>query len=491
MPIYDRIFYKRLALDIRLGVGGDMKLTLSYKAEVFHDRATARLFQLTVDKYNEVITYLIQIIQTHWDELKQLKTTNHRLTRIEKLTHTTKTNPTPKYSDFDTKFNQLPSYLRRDAIHAALGAYSSYTSLTQNWINGGKQGKPPTLTLKRNQTPSFYKGNMHRISDKTFQSIQLKLFNGKAWGWYTISIKSQDAKYIQKKNELLNTRILAPTLVRKGKWKWDLRFAFEIESDLTDATIFEERICSVDLGVNTDATCCVMESDGTIVARRFIDHKAEKTVMYHLLGKLRKSQSQGAKKIKKKWARINRCNDNLTKQVVAAIIDFAVEYSCTSIVCEFLDIKGKIKGSRKYKLKQWRKRDIYHHLYDQAHLWGMRIHQVCAWGTSRLAFDGSGRVQRGKYIVGDDGNSLGYSYSWVRFASGKLYHADLNACYNIGARYFVREIIKALGVIQESDRLADVLGGSGRSSHTLSSLINLNTVLKDRKAFEALTATVV
>ena len=32
------------------------------------------------------------------------------------------------------------------------------------------------------------------------------------------------------------------------------------------------------------------------------------------------------------------------------------------------------------------------------------------------------------------------------FRSGKQYNADLNASYNIGARYFIREITKPLSV---------------------------------------------
>jgi hypothetical protein len=41
------------------------------------------------------------------------------------------------------------------------------------------------------------------------------------------------------------------------------------------------------------------------------------------------------------------------------------------------------------------------------------------------AFDGSGRVRRSKH-----------NYSLARFSTGKQYNADLNAAYNIGARYW-------------------------------------------------------
>ena len=48
-------------------------------------------------------------------------------------------------------------------------------------------------------------------------------------------------------------------------------------------------------------------------------------------------------------------------------------------------------------------------------------------GTSEYAYDGSGRVKRD-----------GRNWSWVTFATGKRYNADLNACYNIAARFFAK-----------------------------------------------------
>ena len=44
-----------------------------------------------------------------------------------------------------------------------------------------------------------------------------------------------------------------------------------------------ERICSVDLGINTDATCSIIRHDGTVTAREFINHAGEKDHMYRLL----------------------------------------------------------------------------------------------------------------------------------------------------------------------------------------------------------------
>ena len=73
----------------------------------------------------------------------------------------------------------------------------------------------------------------------------------------------------------------------------------------------------------------------------------------------------------------------------------------------------------------------------KAHLNCIHVSHVCAWNTSRLAFDGSGKVKRGIEMDGQRPN-----YSLCQFTSGKIYNCDLSASYNIGARYFVRKMLE-------------------------------------------------
>ena len=70
-----------------------------------------------------------------------------------------------------------------------------------------------------------------------------------------------------------------------------------------------------------------------------------------------------------------------------------------------------------------------------------------------------------------------YNYSICVFTTGKTYHADLNASYNIGARYLIREIIKSLPETAGLEVLAKVPEASKRSTCTLSTLFKLNAVL--------------
>ena len=94
-----------------------------------------------------------------------------------------------------------------------------------------------------------------------------------------------------------------------------------------------------------------------------------------------------------------------------------------------MDVGGKKRGSKKQKLHHWKCRDVQAIVTDKAHRLGIRMSRICAWGTFALAYDGSGKVVRDKM-----------NYSICTFANGKRYHCDLLATYNIGARYFIREL---------------------------------------------------
>ena len=104
-------------------------------------------------------------------------------------------------------------------------------------------------------------------------------------------------------------------------------------------------------------------------------------------------------------------------------------------VFEYLDTKHKKSGTRKQRLQLWNHQYIQNLVTHKAHLLGIRISRICAKNTSRLAFDGSRLVLRGK----DAGFN---TYELCKFQSGKVYNCDLSASYNIGARYFIREIEK-------------------------------------------------
>ena len=131
-----------------------------------------------------------------------------------------------------------------------------------------------------------------------------------------------------------------------------------------------------------------------------------------------------------------------------------------------LDFKGKNIVKRAHF---WRYKRIYKVLSHKAHQYGLRVARVNARYTSRLAFDGSGWSKRGREVTPE------MPYSMMQFVSGKIYNADLNASYNIGARYFIRHLLKTVTVTQRLALEAKVPQVAKRSTCTLSHLINLRS----------------
>ena len=139
------------------------------------------------------------------------------------------------------------------------------------------------------------------------------------------------------------------------------------------------------------------------------------------------------------WAYARRLNEEIARKTAGAIVEFARENKADVIVFEHLEMKGRIRGKSRQKLHMWKKQTVQKVTEHQAHRLGMRISRVCAWKTSALAFDGSGKVVR------DPRN-----HSLAVFQNGKQYNCDLSASYNIGARYFIREILKPVPATERS-----------------------------------------
>lgn len=257
----------------------------------------------------------------------------------------------------------------------------------------------------------------------------------------------------------------SPVLQRRNG-HYEIRITYEKTISLpTDDEIGQGPVLGVDLGTNSDAVCTAMLPDGTVIAREFINFAEEKDHLYTVLGRTRKlaRENGGRKASSAEWKYARRLNAELADKIASAIVDFAARTGCNVIVFEHLDFRGKKRsGSKAQKLSMWRKNDIQHRAEYKAHFGGMRISHVCAWGTSRLAFDGSGTVTRDKN-----------NHALATFKTGKRYNADLSASYNIAARYWIRFLLKPLPVTVRSALSAKVPEVSRRTSCTLSTLRSL------------------
>lgn len=436
-----------------------MRIYTTYSVKIKHYN---HIFKDTVAIYRRAVDYLIAVCIDKWDIVVTFKGQS-RLTYIESLVHATKDNPSPEY-DFDLRFYKMPSYMRRGAINEAIGKVSSYKSNLANWIEN-PVGKEPSYPKAGYVFPSMYRTVMYNQTDD--YAAQIKVYVRNTWDWITVDLRKSDMNYINR--HCKNRKQCAPTLQKRGK-EWFLDFPFEESTTLKEVSIYDNTIVSVDLGINTAATISVMRSDGTILGRYFCKLPKETDHLMHSINRIKKAQQHGNYKTPRLWAKAKGINHGIASKTANYVMDIAVLYNADTIVFEHLDKNGKVRGSKKQKLKMWRSQEVQSIVTNKAHRLGMRISHICAWGTSKYAYDGSGIVLRGK--------AGGFNtYELCKFQNDKIYNCDLSASYNIGARYFIREILKSL---DESSRLAieaKVPQSAKRSTCTFSTLISLNAEL--------------
>ena len=164
-----------------------MRSVLSYAVEI---RPLDFQIRDTVTIYRDAVSFLIDIVEKVWTGLSKLDGSLRRVNATEHLIHTTKKN-LAKYPDFDIRFYKFPSYLRRGAISAAIGSVSSYHSNYQRWMDKGKNGNPPKLTLERDLCPCFYRGDMFK-GDLDSDEACIKVFVHNDWIWRPIRLKHTD-----------------------------------------------------------------------------------------------------------------------------------------------------------------------------------------------------------------------------------------------------------------------------------------------------------
>ena len=435
-----------------------MRITSSYKMKLTGD---LKALENSIHIYRNAIHFVIPIVDAHWNEMKDFEYSNQRMMYVESLVHSTSKNKA-QY-DFDEKFPKFPSYLRRAVLNLALGIVSSYHSNLANWEKEPK-GQVPQLSLTHYAYPAYYKKNLFRNFDPVKQTIELKVFKNGDWVFEVYQLKTSDCRYYQ--TYLTSKKQNVPILQKKGRRFYAI-FSYEEEVSLLKEESIS-KICAVDLGLDTDATCTIMGQDGTVYARKFISFSTEHDRLNTQLGRIKRNQKRGTRHNKTLWHSVAGISQDIADKTVKAILDFGNEHGVDVFVLEYLDFKSKNHVKRAHF---WRYKRIYKVLAQRAHQYGLRIARVNARYTSRLAFDGTGWVKRGSEIAPNT------PYSTIQFATGKFYNADLNASYNIGARFFIRHLLKTVTVTQRLALEAKVPQVAKRSTCTLSDLINLRSAL--------------
>ena len=200
-----------------------------------------------------------------------------------------------------------------------------------------------------------------------------------------------------------------------------------------------QRVCAIDLGINTTATASILTSDGTVVARHFFHRAADIDRRDKGLAQIRRKarQTTGATGVlstgfcASQYRKAANRNREMARTLSRQIVMFAQVYGAQAIVLEqlhgFRPRGGRGTSTLRQRFHGWLHRQLAQHVQARAEEAGLRTEYVHPAGTSKYAFDGSGVVRR------DPTNR-----SLATFPTGKQYHADLSASYNIGARYFAR-----------------------------------------------------
>ena len=408
----------------------------------------------TILIYREALSYIIDVCYKERDIINEMQGIR-RVSFVENLIHATKKNPAPKYSYFDERFYKYPSYLRRSTIAIALGIVDSYISSLANYEkkkadalakNKKFSHKPPRLSYNHKAFPILYKGN-------TFDDLDLdgtcliKLFLDNDWKYVKVSLDIK-ALYSSKSFRFKDYITESPTLVLKSK-RFYLYVPFAKDVELTNS---KNIAIGVDLGLNKSAVVSAIASNGTVMGRLFIDQPVEKDRLEVTLKRLNEAnRKSGRNKKPNIWRKINNLIKTISQDTANRIIDFALRYNADVIVFEYLNFKKIKKKKLRTRMQYWAKRRVQELVKNKAHGLGLRFARINPKNTSALAYDGSGFLTRNK------------NKAVATFSSGKRYNADLNASYNIAARFFLREIARAK-VPVETDR----------TSQTLSTLIDLS-----------------
>ena len=439
-----------------------MSLITSYGIYI-REKEYQKILKDTMDIYRKAVDFLISVRLEEDELFRDITWSKLEMRLMEKLIHKTKDNPHPKY-DFDDKFYKFPSEYRRDAIAKADALVKSYKSNLERWDGNGKKPKRPRAGYS---CPTLYKGLPDSYERTGQYTAKIKVRIRNTWDWIDISLRKTDVDYIEK--HCRNRAEQSPLLTRNGR-RWELMFTFEETGGVNRKPIEKQKVMSVDLGINSACVCTVMTSKGTILGRRFLSLPKEEDSLKHVLNRIKKAQQHRGGSVKSLWAVADGINRDISVKTAHFIEEVSLEYGCDTIVFEHLEHSGKKPGSKKQRMHVWKSGYVQKMSMIRAHRHGMRYSTVNAANTSRLAYDGSGKVKRGA-------EARLPSYSLCRFSTGKIYNCDLNASYNIGARYIIREKLKALPETERLAMEAKVPACARRSTCTLSTLYNLNAAL--------------
>ena len=414
----------------------------------------------TLTLYRRLVRDLMTVAYTHWPTVGATQG-NEAVKVIEALIHPTAKRPHVRYTYFANRYYKFPSYLRRVALMDAVGQVRSFVTRFDQWRCGQRKrphAKPPRLTASTKTFPSLYGSQCAKLNTDASHAF-IKVHWQNDWIWMGFGLKGT-CRFRGK------GKAKSPLLTTNGRqWQLSLPEQFEPPKPVKGAP---ERVLAVDVGINTAATWAVVDTQGTVHARGFIsrtDKDRECRLMARIRQAAKKHTRHGSRLppgfCRRDHQRLTHLADNQAHQISRQLVNLALDHHCQAIAVENLKgwrpKAGKKRTPMKARFHRWFHRQLVTRLDSKAVEVGLRYVAVYARGTSRHAFDGSGPVRRDRD-----------NYSQCTFSSGKRYHADLNAAYNIAARGHV--------YYQGCRRKAAPRAGSQKSTGTPRTPVSLSSL---------------
>lgn len=381
-------------------------------------------------EYRALVRTLIGVIYVHWPTISPQE---DHCKAVEALMHPTEKRKSVKYEYFSKRFYKFPSYLRRAAIMFAVGQVSSFVTRYTKWQSGirsRRDANPPRLNGVTQANMSLYKGQCIKYNDD-FSACDIKVFNGSDWVWTTIPILTK-----RNRHKIANAKQKSAFIIL-GEKRVELAVPFELPRLKSMVETDGTPVCSVDLGINTTVVASIMYPDGTVKARVFIHPAGDIDRRDKGLSVIRRKAKQTGKLSSGFCRRLYRKgrnrNKDIANKVARQLVEFATLYGAHGFAFEYLKSFRPRGGKKKSTLRQrfhgWLHRKLVDRVKELAEEFYMSVGFVNPRGTSSYAYDGSGKVSRDKE-----------NHALCTFKTGKQYNCDLNASYNIGARYWIRRL---------------------------------------------------
>src|SRR5436190_3380979 len=171
------------------------KATTTIKQALNHQADYGSWFAANQALFNRVAAFYFEVIQAH-EKVLDLSNKD-ALTALEKLTHTTQSNPDP-IMPLEEIQEDIPAMFRRAAINAALGSARSFFCHLQRWQRAKEKAeakgkkfheRPPVPPRTWTKSASLYMG---MCKDRAASSIVIKVWTGTCWSWIKVRITGRE-----------------------------------------------------------------------------------------------------------------------------------------------------------------------------------------------------------------------------------------------------------------------------------------------------------